>query len=451
MSITNNISEINIVIPMAGLGSRFVKYGFQENKYLLPIDKNLVKMIEKAIVTLNVPIKAVCFIFILREENELDYKLRDYLQNICLTNNYTCKILSVKELTEGPASTVYTAKDFINNDIPLIVSNSDQILDWNFDKFYIECEKYDGCVLTYTPTYDLVIGSQDKHSFVRFENNVPVEFVEKKVISKEALVGVHYYKKGKYFIDAYEYLFHNNIRAPNGEFYLSYTYQALLDLGGYSIGTSQLSEEEHFYPVGEPEDYFNYYNKNSCFLINKLSDFESINNMEKYSKIFKIEKKVKGEHVITNNELIIKITDKGTDTDTPNVFLTGEQKLLTFKEDAYFLRVFNIDNKFTEIDLSKYTRGWLIGNFEPSIQKETEYEIGVLTHQKDEKWGFHYHRESIEINILLKGKMIINNIELNTGDVFTFNKNIIACPIFLEDCKLICIKIPSVPGDKFII
>jgi dTDP-glucose pyrophosphorylase/mannose-6-phosphate isomerase-like protein (cupin superfamily) len=442
------VSEINIIIPMAGLGSRFVKYGFFENKYLLPINKHLVKMIEKAILTLNVPSKAR-FIFILREEEEIDYKLREYLQNICLTNKYNFEICSVKELTEGPASTVYIAKDFINNDIPLIVSNSDQILDWDFDKFYNECEKYDGCVLTYTPKYDLIIGTQDKHSFVRFENNLPVEFVEKKVISEEALVGVHYYKKGKYFIEAYEHLFRNNIRAPNGEFYLSYTYQALLDIGGFSIGTSKLTETEHFYPVGEPEDYFNYYNKYSFFLIKKISDFESINNTENYKHFFQIEKKTKGEHLITNNELIIKITD--VNNEIPNVFLTGKQKLLDFEEDAYFLRIFNINKDFNVIDTNNYTRGWLIGDFEPSIQKESKYEIGLLTHKKGEKWGFHYHRESVEINILIKGRMIINNMELNDGDIFIFDKNIIACPIFLEDCKLICIKIPSVPGDKFII
>jgi len=329
------------------------------------------------------------------------------------------------------------------------VSNSDQILDWDFDKFYKKCEKFDGCVLTYKPDYKLTIGNKDKHSFVRFENNIPVEFVEKTVISEEALVGVHYYKKGKYFIEAYEHLFRNNIRAPNGEFYLSYTYQALLDIGGYSIGTAQLTENENFYPVGEPEDYFSYYNKHSGFLINKLSNFESINDTKNYKQFFRIEKKTKGECLMTNNELIIEITE--TNNEISTVFLTGKQKLLRFEEDVYFLRVFNINKDFDTVDINNYTRGWLIGNFEPSIKKETEYEIGLLTHKKDEKWGFHYHRESVEINILIKGKMIINNIELNTGDIFIFDKNIIACPIFLEDCKLICIKIPSVPSDKFII
>ena len=442
----NRKINLNVIIPMAGLGSRFTSYGFSENKYLLPINDNLNKMIEKAILTLKINIQNTHFIFIIREENETDYHLRSYLNLICKNNNYSCDILNVNKLTEGPASSVYIAKNIINNDIPLIVSNSDQILDWDFDKFYSECNKYDGCVLTYKPNYNLILGEKDKHSFVRFENSKPVEFVEKKVISDEALVGVHYYKKGKYFIDAYEYLFKNNIRAPNNEFYLSYTYQALLDLGNFSIGTSMLNDKiEHFYPVGEPEDYFNYYNSYSKIIIHKLFDFELINN--KIDKdLFKIDYIKKEDILNTNNELIIKLNN-----DCNTIFLTGETYKLNFNEDTYILRVFNINKLLNCINISDYLRGWIIGNFEPSIKKETRFEIGLLTHLKMEKWPFHYHKESIEINILIEGKMIINNIEINKGNIFIFNKNIIACPLFLEDCKILCIKIPSVPGDKYII
>ena len=136
----NNDVELNVVIPMAGIGSRFKNYGFKENKYLLPIDSVLTKMIEKAILTLNIDVK-VAFIFILLEETGINNDLRNLLQDICKMNNYVCHILSVDKLTEGPASSVYIAKDIINNDIPLIVSNSDQILDWDFNKFHSDCKK----------------------------------------------------------------------------------------------------------------------------------------------------------------------------------------------------------------------------------------------------------------------------------------------------------------------
>lgn len=436
--------SLNVLIPMAGLGSRFTKYGFTENKYLLPIDIDLTKMIEKAIITINAPYESN-FIFILREEGDLDTNLRNYLKNICDKNNYTCEILSVSNLTEGPASTSYVAKELINNDTPLIVSNSDQILDWSFNKFYDECQKYDGCVLTYTPDYELIIGEKDKHSFVRFYNGNPVEFVEKTVISKEALVGVHYYKKGRFFIDAYEYMIQNNMRAPNGEFYLSYTYQALLDIGGFKIGTSLLGKDEKFYPVGEPEDYFYYYNNYHSFLKGKLETINIANQN------YKLDYRVKDQELLITDELIIIISGRIKDIHSI-VNLTGKNKKLLFLEDTYFLRFDNIiSDEFMIIDPFNYTRGWLIGNFEPSIKKTTEFEVGILSHKKNEKWGFHYHKESIETNILLEGKMLINGKLLNAGDLFIFNKNMIACPIFLEDCKLICIKTPSVPCDKYII
>jgi mannose-6-phosphate isomerase-like protein (cupin superfamily) len=165
---------------------------------------------------------------------------------------------------------------------------------------------------------------------------------------------------------------------------------------------------------------------------------------------FKIEYQKTGNKTLTNKELIIVINGNIRD-ESSDVFLTGEKKWLFFDEDTYFLRIFNIDKEYGNIDVNNYTRGWLIGNFEPSIRKETEYEVGLLNHKKNEKWAFHYHKESTEINILLSGKMVINNKELKAGHVFIFDKNIIACPIFLDNCKIICIKIPSVPGDKMII
>ena len=444
---------MNIIIPMAGLGSRFSEYGFKQNKYLLPIDKYLTKMIEKAILTLNINIENCYFIFILREETNIDIELREYLQNICVKNNYKCKILSVNKLTEGPASTVYIAKEIINNDIPLIISNSDQILYWNFNNFYKTCIKYDGCVLTYRPNYELTIGNIDKHSFVKTDqNNVPIQFIEKTVISKEALVGVHYYKKGQYFIEAYEYLFKNNIRAPNNEFYLSYTYQAMLEIGSYTIGTHLLNNDEQFYPVGEPNDYFAYYNKCSPIIKYELNDYKIVNNFINNNN-FIIDFQYKNTTQTYNDELIIII--KGSITGiTDNIFLTGKINPLFFKEDTFILRIFDINSKddfFNYINICDYVRGWIIGDFEPNIKKIKDYEIGLLTHKKDEKWGFHYHQLATEINILLDGRFIINNQEIKKGDVFIFEKNMIACPIFIEECKIICIKIPSCPNDKYII
>jgi quercetin dioxygenase-like cupin family protein len=96
-----------------------------------------------------------------------------------------------------------------------------------------------------------------------------------------------------------------------------------------------------------------------------------------------------------------------------------------------------------------YTRGWFIGNFEPSLLKTSDFEVGLLTHKKDEYWAPHCHKESVEYNVLISGKMVVQGKELNSGDVFVFDKGEVADPIFLEDCTLIVVKVPSIPSDKF--
>ncbi len=431
------MTPLNVIIPMAGLGSRFTDYGFTINKYLLPIDGNLQPMIKAAILTLKVP-ESSHFIFIIREMTDPDLLLRQLLENICKENNYACTILSVDYFTEGPTSTAMIAANIINNDTPLLVSNSDQILDWNYDAFKEKTLSADGTVLTYNPPYELKIGSKDKHSFVHFNSDgLPDQFAEKIVLSKEALVGVHYFKKGSYFVDAANYTFRNNMRAPNGEFYLSLTYQAMLNMG-YSINTYNLSDSgnENYYPVGEPGDYFNYYNKQVTF-------------SENYEPLaqFKIEEYSSGSEITFSNEFVCILDAE------PRMFISGPKFKITLDSKKNILRVplNSNESKFQEVRREDFVRGWLIGDFEPSIIRATDFEVGLLHHAAGEKWPFHYHKEAVEINYLLKGSMKLNGLHLSAGTRFIMPRNMIACPEFLENCVILCIKVPSVPKDKYII
>lgn len=100
-------------------------------------------------------------------------------------------------------------------------------------------------------------------------------------------------------------------------------------------------------------------------------------------------------------------------------------------------------------ELKDFWRGWIIGNFEPSILKTDVFEVAVLTHKKDEVWAKHYHKLGTEYNVLLEGKMRICGEEINKGEIFILEPNEVADPVFLEDCTVLCIKTPSVPGDKY--
>jgi hypothetical protein len=99
--------------------------------------------------------------------------------------------------------------------------------------------------------------------------------------------------------------------------------------------------------------------------------------------------------------------------------------------------------------LSDMWRGWFIGNFQPSVLETKDFEVGILTHKKDEIWPKHYHAIATEYNVLISGSMTIRNELISPGTIFVLEPNEIADPIFHEDCIIVCIKTPSIPGDKY--
>jgi mannose-6-phosphate isomerase-like protein (cupin superfamily) len=102
-------------------------------------------------------------------------------------------------------------------------------------------------------------------------------------------------------------------------------------------------------------------------------------------------------------------------------------------------------------NLKDMYRNWFVGNFEPTAYKTKDFEVGVALHPKDSKWEVHYHKQGTEINLLLKGKMRIQGKEIEENQIFILEPYEVADPIFLEDCTVVVIKTPSVPGDKFVV
>jgi quercetin dioxygenase-like cupin family protein len=99
--------------------------------------------------------------------------------------------------------------------------------------------------------------------------------------------------------------------------------------------------------------------------------------------------------------------------------------------------------------MERMVRGWFIGDFEPSILRTKDFEVAYLRHAKGERWDPHYHAASVEYNYLIRGSMIIQGTTLRAGDIFVLEKGDVADPDFLEDCELICVKVPSLPSDKY--
>jgi len=227
---------MNIVIPMAGLGSRFPR-----DKFYLPkplIDVNGKPMIQRAIESLDIDGQ---YYFTLRNDEFLGIQ-KDVIRKIVKDPVF----ITVDKTTEGPACSVLLFKDYINTDDELVTANCDQVMDWSSKLFFHNVRLYDGAVVTY-------YSDTDKNSYVKLDRTGrAIQFAEKEVISNISLNGIHYWKQGKYFVDSAEAMIAANDRAPNGEFYISMTYNYMI-AAGLECGIFHIPNECH-HAVGVPVD-----------------------------------------------------------------------------------------------------------------------------------------------------------------------------------------------------
>jgi len=203
--------NINVVIPMAGAGSRFAKEGFDLPKPFIPVDGRT--MIECAVETLGIN---GTHHFIVREEQRDEFDVDGLLHSLCSN----CNIIEVDHLTEGPAQSALLAKPFINNNSPLIIANCDQVLDWSWADFIQTMGDADGAILTYED-------DDPKSSYIEVENGVVTRTAEKEVISNDATVGIYIFSRGSDFVKYAEQMMQKNIRAK-GEFYVSLVYNEMI-------------------------------------------------------------------------------------------------------------------------------------------------------------------------------------------------------------------------------
>ena len=198
--------NMKVLIPMAGAGSRFEKAGYTFPKPLIEVDGK--PMIQVIVENLNIDAQ---HIFIVQKEHYEKYNLQ-YLLNLIAPG---CEIVQVDGVTEGAACTTLLAKEFINNDEPLLTANSDQFVEWNSNEFLysMQASGVDGGILTFESVHP-------KWSFAKLdENGFVSEVAEKKPISDKATVGVYYWAKGSDYVKYAEQMIANDTRV-NGEFYV---------------------------------------------------------------------------------------------------------------------------------------------------------------------------------------------------------------------------------------
>jgi dTDP-glucose pyrophosphorylase len=233
---------LQIVVPMAGRGSRFANAGFTLPKPLIPVHG--VPMIQLVVENLR-PRQEHRFIFLCLEEHIHRYPVRQLLRQVAPN----CEIVPVQGVTQGAACTVLLAHEHINTDEPLMIANSDQWVDVCVDDYLSLFDESDisGLIMT-------MEANDPKWSFVRLnERGAVVEVVEKKVVSNEATVGIYNFRCGRDFVAAAESMILQDLRV-NNEFYVAPTYNCLI-ADGKKIQYKNIGRErDGMYGLGIPED-----------------------------------------------------------------------------------------------------------------------------------------------------------------------------------------------------
>jgi beta-phosphoglucomutase-like phosphatase (HAD superfamily)/dTDP-glucose pyrophosphorylase len=245
--------HVNIVVPMAGHGSRFSKAGYAVPKpFITVFGKPMIQWVIENIhpkdeLYNNLKVKTTIiphYHFIAQAEHLKQYDLGKICKEVGI--DYT--ITTVDKVTEGPACTVLLTKGHINNEMPLVIINSDQFLEWDVNNFYncILNPEIDGCINTFYQPNEKDV----KWSYAKLDNNGFVsEVAEKKYISSLATTGIYGWGRGSDFVRCAEAMIVADERV-NNEFYVCPVYNYLIREGA-KVRTFDCKK---LWGLGIPED-----------------------------------------------------------------------------------------------------------------------------------------------------------------------------------------------------
>jgi HAD superfamily hydrolase (TIGR01509 family) len=232
--------KTNIIIPMAGAGSRFKEAGYVFPKPLIEVNGK--PMIQVVVDNININAN---YIYVVQKEHREKYNL-DSLLNLVTPG---CKIIESDGLTDGAACTALLAKEYIDNDLPLFFANSDQFVEWDSNEFMYKMlmSDADGGIVTFTNLHP-------KWSYAKVNERGDItEVAEKNPISDRATCGFYWWKRGSDFVKYAEQMISKDIRT-NNEFYVAPVFNE-------AINDDKIIKEfriEKMYGLGTPTDLQHY-------------------------------------------------------------------------------------------------------------------------------------------------------------------------------------------------
>ncbi len=250
--------KLNLVIPAAGLGSRFRAVGINTPKPLIPVLD--FPMIGWVIANFSLNDDDDIWM-ITRKEDQIPEQMENTISKI--TNRI--HFIEIDELTDGAATTLEFALHQIPDNEAVLSANSDQFISTDISEFIesVRNGNSEGQILT-------MFATDSKWSYIQRDSNQDVtNVVEKVVVSDEATVGVYGWKSAMIAKNSIAAMKKDELRV-NGEFYVAPSYTYLLKQGG-KISTHSAGEvETDVHGLGTPEDL-------KLFLLNSnINDFQAI-------------------------------------------------------------------------------------------------------------------------------------------------------------------------------
>ena len=198
---------INVLLPAMGNSTFFKDYYFPK----LMLEVNGETVLERVVENFS-GLREKHFIFVLNEKECLEFHID---QSARIITESESDIIVLKNQTQGALCTCLLAVEHINNDVPLIIANFDQIIDVDYNAIVEIFEKnnVDAGVITFPSIHP-------RWSYVRLEGDDVIEVAEKRPLSKHAIAGFYYFRNGKDFIEsAQKTILKDN--SVNGKFYIS--------------------------------------------------------------------------------------------------------------------------------------------------------------------------------------------------------------------------------------
>jgi bifunctional N-acetylglucosamine-1-phosphate-uridyltransferase/glucosamine-1-phosphate-acetyltransferase GlmU-like protein len=216
--------NIQLIIPMAGDGTRFRNSGYTELKPLINVDG--MPIIQHV---LNLFPGVLDVTFICNEQHIIKTNIKNILKNICPS----CKIYSVGSHKKGPVYTVSKIFNQLDDNKETIISYCDYGAEWDFDAFLIEARRMniDGSIPCYIGFHPHML-KNDNYAFCKENNGILVEIKEKESFTNNkmneyASNGTYYFKRGDIVKKYFQTLMDMNIDVK-GEYYISLVYNLLI-------------------------------------------------------------------------------------------------------------------------------------------------------------------------------------------------------------------------------